>query len=131
MLYATKEVGSYRDKRTNERVMMMSSKNQSGRGDGAESGTDPRSRRLIRVLLPVLLIIGSLPLLNLAVFNAWAGGGSPSARPEWHARWSDLYLIAWGFCILFAGLFVYWLRPKTRMGESGVSGRRTNERLGA
>ncbi len=109
----------------------MSSRNQSGRGDGLGPGTDQRIRRFIRVLLPALLVIGSLPLLNLAVFNAWAGGGPPSARPEWHARWSDIFLIAWGFCILFAGLFVYWLRPKTRMGESGVSGRRTNESQGA
>ena len=91
--------------------MMMSSNNKPGRGDGAETVTDPRSRRVIRVLLPALFIIGSLPLLNLAVFNAWAGGGPPSSRPEGHARWSDIYLAVWGFCILFAGLSVYLLRP--------------------
>jgi hypothetical protein len=99
--------------------MMMSSNNQSRQGDGMRTGPDQRSRRLFRVLLPALLVIGSLPLLNLAVFNAWAGGGSPSARQAWHARWSDIYLIAWGCCILFAGLSVYWLRQNDDKSQHG------------
>lgn len=115
-------------KQTKAGSIMMSTENQSSRGDGAETGPGPRSRWLIGVLLPALFVIGSLPLLNLAVFNAWAGGGPPLARQDWHARWSDIYLVAWGFCILFAGLSVYWLRPKTRMDEAGVLGRRTNAR---
>jgi len=99
--------------------MMMSSKKQSGRGNGRGTGPDTTSRRLFRVLLPALLVIGSLPLLNLAVFNAWAGGGFPSARQDWHASWSDIFLIAWGFCILFAGLSVYWLRPNDDKSQHG------------
>ena len=69
-------------------------------------------RRLVRICLPLLLLLGSLPILNLALFHAWAAGGPPTPCPAWHLKWANIFLGAWLATLTVAGCTVYWLRPK-------------------
>jgi len=71
-------------------------------------------RQVFRWTLGVTFILGSLYLLNLAMFHGWASGGPPTPRPEWHRAW----FYRFGFSAVGAfllGLGIIWrLRRSNR-----------------
>ena len=69
-------------------------------------------RKIARICIPILLILGSLPVLNLAMFHAWAAGGPPTPNPEWHEMWANIFLCVWIAILLVAGFSIYLFRPR-------------------
>jgi hypothetical protein len=48
-------------------------------------------RKILRVLIPSALLLGSLPLVNLIAFHVWAAGGPACADPQWHFKWANRF----------------------------------------
>ena len=49
---------------------------------------------LLRWLGSLFSAAASVYFLSLTAYHVWAAGGPPNPRPDWHLKWSGIFLFA-------------------------------------
>ena len=54
----------------------------------------PPAALLLRWLGSLFSALASVYFLHLTAYHVWAAGGPPTSRPDWHLKWSGIFLFA-------------------------------------
>jgi len=80
-------------------------------------------KKILRILIPIILIVVAIIYLNSAFFSAWVSGGPPNDFPEaWAYRSFSHFYYGFGFMV-FAFTIFFTLKPNaTRIKSKFVLG---------
>lgn len=69
-------------------------------------------RKICRVFIPLLLLAAAALCVYSATYFAWAHTASPDTHNAYYKSMCIIYFNLFIACLVLAGAFVYYLRPK-------------------